>query len=179
MPAVLHEILRPSVNFPLYPSRRPLVRWVLSKRYIGFLIERDASRARRQFGCLWWPKFSNQPRDGILRWQAGEQHWSVIQTGCGQAGNYALEPVRADELELSRTRPQGGVIRLDPWNGIEVTGAPRRRSLPILPEGKNKPTFGGSNWRDFGCVARWARHAILIGRFVVSRRRPTRRGRPT
>ncbi|PNE11126.1 MAG: hypothetical protein CR217_10450 [Beijerinckiaceae bacterium] len=132
----------------------------MSKRYIGFLIERDASRARRQFGWLWWPKFSNQPRDGILRWQAGEQHWSVIQTGFGQAGNYALEPVRADELELSRTRPQGGVIRLDPWTGIEVTGS--RPGDGLSPSFRKARTNLPSAGQIGGILVAWrARRATL------------------
>jgi len=44
-----------------------------------------------------------------------------------------MGPVRADEPELPRPRPQGGVTRLDPWTGIAITGSPRRRSRPIPP----------------------------------------------
>ena len=40
-----------------------------------------------------------------------------------------------------------------------LTGSSRQRSLIVLPESENKPTFGGSSRRNPGCVARWARHA--------------------
>jgi hypothetical protein len=72
------------------------------------------------------------------------------------------EPAKRDHF-IMIAAPIGflrGVTLFDPWTGIEVTGSPRQRSLPILPEGEKKPTFSGSNRRNPGSVARWARHAV-------------------
>lgn len=112
---------------------------------------------------------ANTGYSAIIGWRAGEEHWSVVLTTSPRRETVTWDTIAQTSFTVP---PSTSRRRHAPRSRDRHSRSPARHGDGLsrsLPKGESKPGFGGSNRRNPGSVARWARHAVYIGRFMVIR----------
>ena len=93
---------------------------------LGDSIDVDAAALRPEACCLWWPHHGHRPPHGPVQWprlhdDGGDGGPSGPDGEPRRQAKFAPDALRAEACQLGGGRPSGWVVRMDPYNGMDMT----------------------------------------------------------